>query len=101
MTGLLLLLLHIRAEFLAEATPKKAVEVLIENCPERTPGGAVTLYFAENNGSAKDVPDRVHPGLFITLEVRVNDGDVVVYFLQRQAVLWGGKNSLADEGSVR
>jgi len=57
MTGLLPLLLHIRTEFLAEATPNEAVEVLIENCPERTPGGAVALYFAENNGRTKDVPD--------------------------------------------
>jgi hypothetical protein len=101
MTRLLLLLLHICAEFLAEATPKEAVEVLIENCPERTPSGAVTLYFAENNGRAKYVSNRVHPGLFITLEVGINDRDVVVYFLQCQAVFWGGKNSLADEGSVR
>jgi hypothetical protein len=101
MTRLLPLLLHIRAELLAEATPNEAVEVLIENCPERATGGAVTLYFAENNGRAKDVTDRVHPGLLITLEMRVNDGNKVVYFLQCQAVFWGGKNSLADEGSVR
>jgi hypothetical protein len=73
---------------------------LIENCPECTPGGAVTLYFAKNDGRTKDVPDRVHPGLFITLEVGVNDCDVVIYFLQCQAVFWGGNNSLADEGSV-
>jgi len=101
MTRLLPLLLHIRAELLAEAAPNEAVEVLIENCPERAPGSAVTLYFAENNGRAKDVTDRVHPGLLITLKMRVNDGDIVIYFLQCQAVFWRGKNSLADEGSVR
>lgn len=78
MTCLLPLLLHIRAELLAETTPKEAVKVLIENCPERAPGGAVTLYFAENNGRAKDVTDRVHPGLLITLKVRVNDSNIVV-----------------------
>ena len=81
MTRLLSLLLHIRAKFLAEATPNEAVQVLIKNCPERTPGGAVALYFAEIYGRAKDVPDRVHPGLFIALEVGVNDGDVIIYFL--------------------
>lgn len=101
MTRLLPLLLHIRTELLAEATPNEAVEVLFENCPERAPSGAVTLYFAENYRCAKDVTDRVHPGLLITLEMRVNDGNKVVYFLQCQAVFWGGKNSLADEGSVR
>jgi len=52
MTRLLPLLLHIRAEFLAEATPNETVEVLIKYCPEGTPGGAVTLYFAENNSRA-------------------------------------------------
>ena len=102
MARLLPLLLHIRAELLAEATPKEAVEVLIKDCPVRAPpSGAVTLYFAKNNGRAKDVTDRVHPGLLITLEMRVNDGNKVVYFLQCQAVFWGGKNSLADQGSVR
>ena len=30
-----------------------------------------------NDSRAKDVPDRVHPGLLITLEVGVNNGDVV------------------------
>lgn len=101
LTSLLPQLLHIGAEFLAETTPGKTVEVLIENCPERTPGSAVSLYFAENNCSAEYVADRVHPGLFITLEVRVNNGDVVIYFLQCQAVFRRGKDSLADDGSIR
>jgi hypothetical protein len=57
MTRLLLLFLHICAKFLAEATPNEAIEVLIKNCPERTPSGAVTLYFAENNSRAKYVTD--------------------------------------------
>jgi hypothetical protein len=73
--------LHIGTKFFAETTPSEAVEVLIENCPERTPSSTVPLYFAENNCCAKNVANRIHPGLFITLEVGVNNGDVVVNFL--------------------
>jgi hypothetical protein len=93
--------LHVRAEFLAEATPSEAVKVLVKDCPEGTPGSAVTLYFAKYNGCAEYVSDRIHPGLFIALEVGINDGDEVIYFLQCQAVFWRGKNSLADESGVR
>jgi hypothetical protein len=49
--------LHIRAELLAEATSSKTVNVLIKNCPEGTPGGAVTLYFTKNNSRAEYVSD--------------------------------------------
>ena len=74
-------LLHIGTKFLAETTPSETVKVLIENCPERTPSSTVSLHFSENNCCAKYVADRVHPSLFITLEVGVNNGDVVVNFL--------------------
>jgi len=93
--------LHIGAKFFAEATSSETVEVLIENCPEGTPSSAITLHFPENNCCAEYVPDRVHPSLFITLKVGINDRDEVVYFLQCQAVFRRGKNSLADEGSIR
>jgi hypothetical protein len=81
LTRLLPLLLHIGTEFLAETTSSETVEVLIKNCPERAPSSAVSLHFTENNCRAKYVADRVHPGLFVTLKVGVNNGDVVVNFL--------------------
>lgn len=81
LTRLLSQLLHIGTKFLAETTPSETVEVLIENCPERTPSSAVSLHFSENNRCTKYVADRVHPGLFITFEVGVNNGDVVVNLL--------------------
>lgn len=81
LTRLLPLVLHIGTKFLTETTSSETVKVLIKNCPERTPSSAVSLHFTENNCRAKYVTDRVHPGLFVTLEVGVNNGDVVINFL--------------------
>jgi hypothetical protein len=70
--------LHISAEFLAESTPGKTFDALIKNCPEHAPG---SVHFAENDCRAEYMANGVYPGLFITLEVGENNGDVVIYFL--------------------
>jgi len=82
MARFLLLLLHIRTKLLAKTTAKETVKVLVENCPKRTPGSAIALHFAEYNSRAKYVSDGVHPCLLVALEVGINNGDEVIYFLQ-------------------
>jgi|SRR6266404_3329575 len=101
MACFLLLLLHVCTKFLAKTTAQETVKILVENCPKRTPGSAITLHFAEYDSRTEYMSDGVHPRLLIPLEMRINNSNVVIKFLQRQAMFWGGKNSLANEGSVR
>lgn len=44
--------------------------------------------------------DRVHPGGFIPLKIWINNGDPVVNLLERESVLGGRENCLADKGGI-
>jgi hypothetical protein len=74
-----LLLLHIRTKLFAKTTANETVKVLVEDCPKRTLSSAA-LHFAEYNGRVKLVSDGALPCLLVVLEVRINSGDVVIYF---------------------
>ena len=74
------LLLYIRTKLFAKPTASETVKVLVEDCPKRIPNRGIALHFAKYNGRVKLFSDGALPCSLAALEVRINSGDVVIYF---------------------
>lgn len=84
------LLLHdILAELLLESSALETFQVLIVDRPQCPSNGPIPRDFTEACGGAEDMSYAVHPCRLTSLIVRVNDGNEVIYFLQRKAMVGG------------